>query len=86
MSNQVKTGLRKTRVGTVVSTGMNKTIVVKYTNRVPHPQFKKIVKQSKKFYAHDESEEAQVGDKVRIEETRKLSKNKNWKLVKVLSH
>jgi len=45
MSNQVKTGLRKTRVGTVVSTGMNKTIVVTYTNRVPHPQFKKIVKQ-----------------------------------------
>lgn len=77
---------RKTRVGIVRSTGMKKTIVVEYTNRVPHPRFKKIVKQSKKFYAHDENEEAAVGDKVRIEETIPLSKLKRWKLVKILSH
>ena len=65
---------------------MEKTIVVEYTNRVPHPKFKKIIKQSKKFYAHDEASEAAVGDKVRIEETTPISKLKRWKLVKVLSH
>jgi small subunit ribosomal protein S17 len=79
-------GLRKQRVGIVRSTGMDKTIVVEYTNRVPHPQFKKIVKRSKKFYAHDEKQEAAVGDKVRIEECRPLSKSKCWKLVDILSH
>lgn len=76
----------KTRVGIVKSTSMDKTIVVEYTNRVPHPKFKKIVKQSKKFYAHDEAGEAAVGDKVRIEETTPISKLKRWKLVKILSH
>jgi small subunit ribosomal protein S17 len=90
MSEEVKTeteaGLRKQRVGIVRSTGMDKTIVVEYTNRVPHPQFKKIVKRSKKFYAHDEKEEAAVGDKVRIEECRPLSKKKCWKLVDILTH
>ena len=90
MSEEAKTktepGLRKQRVGIVRSTGMDKTIVVEYTNRVPHPQFKKIVKRSKKFYAHDEKEEAAVGDKVRIEECRPLSKKKCWKLVEVLTH
>ena len=90
MSEEAKTetkpGLRKQRVGIVRSTGMDKTIVVEYTNRVPHPQFKKIVKRSKKFYAHDEKEEAAVGDKVRIEECRPLSKKKCWKLVDVLTH
>ena len=90
MSEEAKTksepGLRKQRVGIVRSTGMDKTIVVEYINRVPHPQFKKIVKRSKKFYAHDEKEEAAVGDKVRIEECRPLSKKKCWKLVEVLTH
>jgi small subunit ribosomal protein S17 len=57
---------KKTRVGIVKSTGMEKTIVVEYTNRVPHPKFKKIIKQSKKFYAHDEAGEAAVGENVRI--------------------
>jgi len=78
--------LRKTRVGNVVSTKMDKTIVVEYTARVPHPRFKKIVKRTKKFYAHDEKSEAVVGDKVRIEETRPISKLKCWKLAEVLSH
>jgi small subunit ribosomal protein S17 len=79
-------GLRKTRVGIVVSTSMDKTIVVEYTNRVPHPRFKKIIKRSKKFYAHDENGEAAVGDKVSIIETKPISKKKCWKLQEVLSH
>jgi small subunit ribosomal protein S17 len=79
-------GLRKTRVGIVISTSMDKTIVVEYTNRVPHPRFKKIIKRSKKFYAHDENGEAAVGDKVRIVETKPISKKKCWKLQDVLSH
>lgn len=79
-------GLRKTRVGVVSSTSMAKTIVVVYTARVPHPKFKKIVKRSKKFYAHDENEVAKEGDKVRIVETRPLSRLKRWELVEVLTH
>ena len=85
MSEQTETtkkpGLRKTRVGVVTSTKMDKTIVVEYVARVPHPKFKKIVKKSKKFYAHDENSTAKVGDKVRIVETRPLSKLKCWELV-----
>ena len=77
-------GLRKQRIGNVVSTGMNKTIVVQFIARVPHPRFKKIVKRSKKFYAHDENEEARVGDKVRIEETRPLSKTKRWRIAELI--
>lgn len=79
-------GLRKSRVGVVVSDKMNKTIVVEFVSRVPHPRFKKIIKQSKKFYAHDEKGEAKTGDKVRIVETRPMSKLKRWRLVEVLSH
>ena len=85
-SNTQAAGLRKTRVGIVVSTSMDKTIVVEYTNRVPHPRFKKIIKRSKKFYAHDENGEAAVGDKVSIIETKPISKKKCWKLQEVLSH
>ena len=90
MSEQTETtkkpGLRKTRVGVVTSTKMDKTIVVEYVARVPHPKSKKIVKKSKKFYAHDENSTAKVGDKVRIVETRPLSKLKCWELVEVLTH
>lgn len=90
MSEQTETtkkpGLRKTRVGVVTSTKMDKTIIVEYVARVPHPKFKKIVKKSKKFYAHDENSTAKVGDKVRIVETRPLSKLKCWELVEVLTH
>jgi len=85
-TNAAERGLRKTRVGKVVSAKMDKTIVVEFTARVPHPKFKKIIKQTKKFYAHDEKCEAQLGDKVRIIETRPLSKLKRWRLVEVLSH
>ena len=80
------THLRKTRVGNVVSTSMDKTIVVEYTARVPHPRFKKIVKRTKKFYAHDEESKAAVGDKVRITETKPISKKKCWVLTEILTH
>ena len=79
-------GLRKTRVGIVVSNKMEKTIVVEYTARVPHPKFKKIIKRTKKYYAHDENSEASLGDKVRIIECRPISKSKRWRLVEVLAH
>jgi small subunit ribosomal protein S17 len=75
---------RKTRVGEVISSSMNKTIVVRTITRVPHPKFGKIVKQMRKFYAHDEENKAKAGDTVRIMETRPLSKLKRWRLVEVL--
>ena len=75
---------RKTRTGEVVSSRMNKTIVVRTVTRVPHPKFGKIVKQMKKFYAHDEQNQAKPGDTVRIMETRPLSKLKRWRLVEVV--
>jgi len=78
--------MQKTRVGIVTSDGMDKTIVVKVTRRVPHPRFKKIVKKSSKFFAHDENQEAKVGDRVLIEETKPRSKKKCWEVKEVLSH
>ncbi|MDX1951409.1 MAG: 30S ribosomal protein S17 [Verrucomicrobiota bacterium] len=75
---------RKERTGDVISNKMNKTIVVRVERRFRHPQFKKVVTQYRKFYAHDEKNEARVGDIVRIEETRPLSKMKSWRLVKVV--
>jgi small subunit ribosomal protein S17 len=75
---------RKTRIGEVISSSMNKTIVVRTVTRVPHPRFGKIVKQMKKFYAHDEQNQAKTGDTVRIMETRPLSKRKCWRLVEVI--
>jgi small subunit ribosomal protein S17 len=79
-------GLRKERVGQVVSTKMQKTAIVETTTRVPHAKFGKIVKQVKRFYAHDEEGKAQVGDTVRIAETRPLSKLKRWRLVEIVKH
>ena len=75
---------RKTQTGEVISSGMNKTIVVQTVTRVPHAKFGKIVKQKKKFYAHDEENKAKTGDTVRIMETRPLSKLKRWRLVDVV--
>ena len=75
---------RKTRVGIVVSTKMDKTIVVEHVARVPHPSLKKIVKRSKKYYVHDEQRQATLGDRVRIVETRPLSKLKRWSLAQVI--
>jgi small subunit ribosomal protein S17 len=77
-------GTRKTRTGEVISSGMNKTIVVRTVTRVPHAKFGKIVKQMKKFYAHDEENKAKPGDTVRIMETRPMSKLKRWRLVDVV--
>jgi small subunit ribosomal protein S17 len=75
---------RKTRTGEVISSGMHKTIVVRTVTRVPHNRFGKIVKQMRKFYAHDEENKAKTGDTVRIMETRPLSKLKRWRLVEVV--
>ncbi|MGI6594114.1 MAG: 30S ribosomal protein S17 [Christensenellales bacterium] len=76
--------LRKTRTGIVVSSSMDKTITVLYEKRVKHPIYKKYIKKSKKFKAHDENNECGVGDKVLIMETRPLSKTKNWRLVRII--
>ena len=76
--------LRKTRVGVVVSNKMTKTINVKVERRLRHPLYGKSVKLSKKFMAHDESGNCNIGDIVRIMETRPLSKNKRWRLVEIL--
>ena len=78
--------LRKTRVGEVVSDAMDKTIVVRTVTRVPHPKFGKITKHVTKFHAHDEKNEAKVGDRVSIMETRPLSRQKRWRLVEILKH
>lgn len=78
--------LRKTRVGQVVSSKMNKTAVVETVTRVPHAKFGKIIKQVKKFHVHDEENKAQVGDTVRIMETRPISKLKCWRIVEILKH
>ena len=77
-------GNRKERVGEVISNRMTKTIVVRVERRFPHPRFKKVVTGYKKLYAHDEKAEAKVGDRVRIEETRPLSRLKRWRLVEVV--
>lgn len=81
---KVERGNRKERVGEVISNKMTKTIVVRVERRFPHPRFKKVVTSYKKFYAHDEKNEAKPGDRVRIEETRPLSKMKRWRLVQVV--
>jgi small subunit ribosomal protein S17 len=77
-------GRRKERTGEVISSKMAKTIVVRVERRFQHPQFKKVVTSYKKFYAHDEKSEAKPGDRVRIEETRPLSKLKRWKLTEII--
>ena len=81
-----KRRIRKQRIGQVVSTKMQKTCVVETITRVPHPRFGKIVKHRKRFYAHDEDGKAQVGDTVRISETRPLSKLKRWRLIEIIKH
>jgi small subunit ribosomal protein S17 len=75
---------RKERVGEVVSNKMTKTIVVRVERRFAHPRFKKVVTAYKKFYVHDEKGEAKVGDWVRIQETRPISKTKRWQMVQVV--
>ena len=76
--------LRKTKIGVVSSDKMDKTVVVTIRDRVKHPLYNKIVNKTVKYKAHDENNECRVGDKVQIMETRKLSKDKNWRVVKIV--
>jgi small subunit ribosomal protein S17 len=81
---KIDRGIRKERIGEVISNKMAKTIIVRVQRRFPHPEYKKVVTTYKKFYAHDEKGDAKPGDRVRIEETRPLSKTKRWRLVEVV--
>ena len=81
---QAERGHRKERVGEVLSSKMAKTIVVRVQRRFAHSRFKKVVTQYNKFYVHDEKSEARPGDRVRIIETRPLSKTKRWRLVEIV--
>ena len=83
-TEQTTRGQRKEREGKVISNKMAKTIVVRVERRFPHPQFKKVVTGYTKFYAHDEKNEAELGDRVRIQETRPISKTKRWQLLEVI--
>ena len=76
--------LRKTRIGKVISNKMDKTIVVAVENNVRHPLYNKIVKTTYKLKAHDENNECQIGDRVKVMETRPLSKDKRWRLVEIV--
>ncbi|MCI9484406.1 MAG: 30S ribosomal protein S17 [Clostridiaceae bacterium] len=76
--------LRKTRTGKVVSDKMDKTIVVAIEDSVQHPLYKKVIKRTYKLKAHDENNECRIGDKVKVMETRPLSKDKRWRLVEVI--
>ena len=76
--------LRKTKIGVVSSDKMDKTVVVTIQDRVKHPLYNKIVNETVKYKAHDENNECGIGDKVQIMETRKLSKDKNWRVVKII--
>ena len=80
----VRAGRAKTRQGTVVSDGMDKTVVVQVERRLPHPLYGKRITKRSRFYAHDEANEYRVGDVVTIEETRPLSKQKRWRVVSLV--
>jgi small subunit ribosomal protein S17 len=75
---------RKVREGVVVSNKMDKTIVISIVERVRHPKYAKFVQRTKKLYAHDEANDAKIGDRVRVMETRPMSKQKRWRLIEVL--
>ncbi|MEW6058962.1 MAG: 30S ribosomal protein S17 [Actinomycetota bacterium] len=77
-------GRRKTRTGVVVSDAMDKTVLVKIDRTMTHPLYKKTVRRSSKLVAHDEGNEARVGDKVRVMETRPLSKTKRWRVIEIV--
>jgi len=76
--------LRKERIGVVVSNKMDKSITIAVESKVKHPMYGKFIKKTSKFMAHDESNDCNIGDTVRIMETRPMSKNKNWRLVEVI--
>lgn len=77
-------GMRKVRVGTVVSDRMDKTVVVAVERTIRHPLYKRTIKRTTKFMAHDEENQSKVGDKVRLMETRPLSKRKRWRVVEIV--
>ena len=79
-----KRNLRKERIGVVTSDKMEKSIVVSVERKVKHPKYGKFVKKTTKFVAHDENNDCNIGDTVKIMETRPLSKNKNWRLVEII--
>ena len=83
-TDEAVSNARKVREGIVVSNKMNKTIVISIVERVRHPRYSKFVQRTKKLYAHDEANDAQIGDRVRVMETRPMSKQKRWRLVEVL--
>ncbi len=80
----MKRGIRKTRIGVVVSNKMDKTVVVAVERLVKHPVYKKYVKRTSKFKAHDENNECQIGDVVKIVETRPLSRTKRWRVAEII--
>jgi small subunit ribosomal protein S17 len=82
--SEMNRGIRKTRVGIVVSDKMDKTIVVEIRTRVRHPLYGKIMNRTNKLKAHDENNECGIGDTVRVMETRPLSKDKRWRLVEIV--
>ena len=84
MADEKRTSSRKTRTGKVVSDKMDKTVVVAIADRVAHPLYKKIVGRTYKLKAHDENNECRVGDRVRVMETRPLSKDKRWRVVEIV--
>lgn len=77
-------GTRKTRIGTVISDKMTKTVVVNVSRRFAHPLYKKFIQRTKKFHAHDEKDECRIGDVVEIQETRPMSATKRWRVVRIL--
>ena len=82
--SEIRTSSRKTRIGKVISDKMDKTIIVSVESRTKHPLYKKVVKRTYKLKAHDEGNECGIGDKVRVMETRPLSKEKRWRLVDII--
>ena len=84
IENVAERAARKVRDGVVSSTKMDKTIVVTITDRVRHARYNKFIVRHKRLYAHDETNDARVGDKVRVMETRPLSKNKRWRLIEIV--
>ncbi|NNN18368.1 MAG: 30S ribosomal protein S17 [Acidimicrobiaceae bacterium] len=84
MEESTRPNRRKFREGTVISSSMDKTLVVVIIERVRHPRYKKTVQRTKKLYVHDANNEAGIGDSVRVAETRPLSKLKRWRLVEIL--
>jgi small subunit ribosomal protein S17 len=83
-TSEARRNARKVREGIAVSTKMDKTVVVAVVDRVRHPRYHKTVQRTKKLYAHDEANDVRVGDRVRVAETRPLSKQKRWRVVEVL--